>query len=312
MSLATRGVERHSSAFSELSLTNKLAGQTIVTGLAFSLDSLVAFGATAHAYLYRTPAAFVDETWSPLERFAATLSLRLDDHSRYEWLFSQRLSVLFDLPSQWILRGSLGSGSFAPTPFMDATQELTLTEIVPSRGLVVERAVNAVVDLDTKVGPLGLQVIGHATRIRNPVGLDSAAVFLVALANVPQPTRIVGGAVVTRYARGPLQLIWQVDLTNTSELNVWTRARQRLPYIPTDREQLTAALESEGYIRVSATVRRVGEQALDRDPYRQVSKPYTELSASISKRVGRHSIFLSGEDLADVRQSRYTPLQSAP
>jgi len=51
-----------------------------------------------------------------------------------------------------------------------------------------------------------------------------------------------------------------------------------------------------------------GRQALNDDPYRTSSVPYTTVSLLIEQRVGSATVFLNGEDLTGVRQTRFDPL----
>ena len=60
--------------------------------------------------------------------------------------------------------------------------------------------------------------------------------------------------------------------------------------------------------RVGVEAFYTGVQAIEQDPYRTISRPYTTLGVLISQQVGRALVFLNGENLTDVRQTRYDPL----
>ena len=59
---------------------------------------------------------------------------------------------------------------------------------------------------------------------------------------------------------------------------------------------------------LAAEIFYTGRQALQDDPYRRVSAPYTTLGLLAARRFGRATLFVNAENLTDVRQTSFEPL----
>jgi outer membrane receptor protein involved in Fe transport len=66
--------------------------------------------------------------------------------------------------------------------------------------------------------------------------------------------------------------------------------------------------EREGVGRVGLEWYYTGRQALEENPYRLVSVPYMIVGVLAEKDFGRVRVFVNGENLSDVRQTRWDPL----
>jgi hypothetical protein len=51
-----------------------------------------------------------------------------------------------------------------------------------------------------------------------------------------------------------------------------------------------------------------GRQALEDNPYRAVSLPYATIGILVEQKIRRASLFVNGENLTGVRQTRFDPL----
>jgi outer membrane receptor for ferrienterochelin and colicins len=60
--------------------------------------------------------------------------------------------------------------------------------------------------------------------------------------------------------------------------------------------------------RLGVQVYYTGEQRLDANPYRTRSEPYTVLNLLGELRFGRWRLFATGDNLTDVRQTRWDPI----
>jgi outer membrane receptor for ferrienterochelin and colicins len=109
------------------------------------------------------------------------------------------------------------------------------------------------------------------------------------------------------YFTGALHIIgsWSyIDATETLPSGL----RQGAPLVPRQSAELGAMLENEKRGRIGLELGYTGRQALQDDPYRNVSEPYVELNALAEIRFGGFSIFLNAINLTDVRQTRFDPL----
>ena len=66
--------------------------------------------------------------------------------------------------------------------------------------------------------------------------------------------------------------------------------------------------ESEGVGRVGLEFYYTGRQRLDVNPYREESKPYVIVGLLAERRSGRLRVFVNGENLTAVWQTRWDPL----
>ena len=71
---------------------------------------------------------------------------------------------------------------------------------------------------------------------------------------------------------------------------------------------IVAMAESEEKGRVGLEIYYTGEQRLDANPYRGTSEPYVIIGLLAEWRVGRFSLFINGENLTGVRQSKWDPV----
>jgi len=66
--------------------------------------------------------------------------------------------------------------------------------------------------------------------------------------------------------------------------------------------------EKEDVGRIGIEWYYTGRQPLEENPYRQVSEPYMILGLLAEKQFGRVRLFINGENLTGVRQTRWDPL----
>ena len=71
---------------------------------------------------------------------------------------------------------------------------------------------------------------------------------------------------------------------------------------------LVGMWESEDAGRVGLEVYYTGEQRLEVNPYRSVSRPYVIVGLLGERRFGRWRLFVNAENLTDVRQTRWDSL----
>ena len=60
--------------------------------------------------------------------------------------------------------------------------------------------------------------------------------------------------------------------------------------------------------RIGLEVYYTGRQRLEDNPYRDTGESYVIVGLLVERRVGRFRLFVNGENLTDVRQSRWDPM----
>ncbi|HSA55190.1 MAG TPA: TonB-dependent receptor [Gemmatimonadaceae bacterium] len=302
--------DRHLTAFSEIAYTLQEGPRTWVAGAAFLHESYDARDVSGFDFSHQAPGLFAQTTVNAGERVAMTLSGRIDRHDEYGTQASPRASVLVRLPAGWTIRGSAGSGYFAPTPFTEETEVLGLAALRPLPELRAERARGGSVDLGGVVGAVELNATVFASEVRHPIGVREALSGTAGLEmdNVPAPSRASGGELLARWTLEPLRVTATYTYVHATEADPATLVRRAAPLTPRHQAGMVASWEREAEFRSGLEVYYTGRQTLLDNPYRASSRPYWYIGALVEKRFGAARIFLNAENLLDVRQTKHEPL----
>ena len=243
-------------------------------------------------------------TTSPRRRhLSLSSSARLDVHSEYGTFFSPRLSALAHA-GRWTSRLSVGTGFFGPTPITEETEAAGLTRLEVRQPLEAERGLSASFDLSRTDGPLSYTATVFASRIKDPMHVERSPSYV--LSTLPDPTTNVGLELLGTLRKAP----FSVTATYT-----YVRARetvdaieQDVPLTPRHSAGIVGMWEAENVGRVGIEWYCTGRQSLEENPYRAVSEPYMILGLLAEKQFGRIRLFINGENLTGVRQTRWDPL----
>ena len=258
-----RGVRE--TAFGEMSLQGVRGRHTWVAGAAYQHDGYAARDFPRFDYSFDVPAVFAQDEFG-LGPVRLSLSGRLDVHSEYGALAAPRASLLWRLEDAWSVRASAGGGAFAPTPFVEDTDETGLSRLAPLIGLVAERAWGTSVDVTRRTRTVELTGTFFASGVSNPVqlvALESSGSMLV---NAGEPTRTWGSEVMGRYRSGPFLAIATYTYVRSRELDVESALRREVPLTPRHYAALDLMIEGESWGRAGLEVYYVGRQELDDNP----------------------------------------------
>jgi iron complex outermembrane receptor protein len=306
---ATRERDRHDVHFAEASLATARAIGTTVLGAAVQVERYDARDVEGFDHTYTIPAAFAQHDVDLGRALSLTASLRADVHEEYGTLVNPRLSARARLPREWTARASVATGSFAPTPFTEATEATGLAVLRPLGELRAERARTASIDVGGPAGPweLGAALfasrIAHALLVRDETGASPS----LRIENATSPTRTGGADLFARWRRGDLTATASYTFVRATE-QAEDGGRRSVPLTPRHAAGLVAVWEQEGMGRVGLETYFTGAQALDADPYRAEGAPYVIVGAIAERRIGRVRAFVNLENLGDVRLSRHQPL----
>jgi iron complex outermembrane receptor protein len=292
--------------FGEVSWQGASTQHTWVLGGAYQHDGYTARDLPAFDYSFDVPAVFAQDEFT-LGTVRLSLSGRLDAHNEYGALATPRASLLWRPDPGWTVRLSAGTGAFAPTPFVEETDETGLSRLAPLAGLEAERAWGTSVDVTRSAG--GFEVTGtlFASHVSNPVQLIDIEDGTSKLLNADGPTRTWGSELLGRYRSGPLLAIATYAFVWSHELDAQTGVRREVPLTPRHYATLDLMLERED-LRAGIELYYVGRQALEENPYRSVGHGQVIVGALVEKRFERIRVFLNAENLGDARQTRYDPL----
>jgi iron complex outermembrane receptor protein len=300
---AVRERDRHDTAFGEVALRGASGAHTWVAGAAVERDAYDPEDVPRFEYGYTTAGAFVQDDVAVRPWLLVSASARVDRHSHYGTFFSPRASVLLR-PGAWTSRFSIGRGFFAPTPLTEETEAAGLTRLAVLAPLDAERGRSYSIDVSHTSGPLSFTVTAFASRVTNPLHVDRDTTY--ALRNLDGATTNDGMEILATFRHEPFAVTGTYTYVRSRE----TDAGERVDVALTPRHSvgIVAMAESEERGRIGLEVYFTGRQRLDANPYRTSSEPYVIVGLLAERRWGRLSIFINGENLTDVRQSRWDPL----
>jgi outer membrane receptor for ferrienterochelin and colicins len=295
--------DRHDTAFGEAAVRGTAGRHTWVAGLAIERDGYTSRDVQQFDYTFTVPGAFVqyDVTLSPA--LSLSSSARVDLHSEYGTFFSPRVSALVRA-GRWISRLSVGTGFSGPTPITEETEAAGLSRLQIELPLEAERGLSASFDVSRTDGHLSYTATFFASRISDPLHVERSPSYV--LSTSADATTNVGLELLGTFRRAP----FSVTATYT-----YVRAREtvhsiegNVPLTPRHSAGIVGVWEAEDAGRVGIEWYYTGQQSLEDNPYRTVSAPYMILGLLAEKQLGRVRLFVNGENLTGVRQTRWDPL----
>jgi iron complex outermembrane receptor protein len=255
------------------------------------------------AYQYTVPGVFAQDDLDLTRWLAISASGRLDGHSQYGTFFSPRLSALVR-SGRWNSRLSVGTGFFAPTPLTEETEAAGLSRLTIPQPLKAERGQSASFDFSRTDGPVTYTATLFGSRIRNPVKVDVTDAYV--MRNLLEPTTNIGAELLATLRRGTF---------SGTATYMYVRSRERdgaehldVPLTPRHSVGLIGIWASEDIGRLGLEWYYTGQQRLEANPYRQVSRPYMLFGALVEKRFGHTRLFVNGENFGNVKQTHWDPL----
>jgi iron complex outermembrane receptor protein len=296
-----------STGFGEFSLQGMQSQHTWVVGGAYQHDGYDARDLPRFDYGFHTPALFAQDEFGagPVR---VSLSGRIDFHSEYGTLASPRGSLLWRPDAEWSARVSAGGGAFAPTPFVEDTDETGLSRVAPLEGLEAERAWGGSLDVTRRVGNLEMTGTLFASDVRHPVQLIEASDGRFELVNASGPTRTAGAEALGRYRSGSFLLVGTYAYVQSRELDEESGLRRDVPLTPRHYAAIDVMWEAEEWGRAGVELYYVGHQSLEDNPYRTQGVGQFIFGALVEKRFAQVRLFINAENLGNVLQTHYDPL----
>ena len=293
----------HDTGFAELTVRRAVGHHTLVAGLAIERDRFQPIDLPRFAYTFTVPGLFVQDDVDLARWLAISASARLDQHSEFGAFVSPRISGLLR-HGPWSSRLSYGTGFFAPTPITEETDATGLSRLTVIGPLKPERGRSASFDVTRTSGPLSTTLTLFHSTVNDPVEVERTERFV--LKNLPLPTTNAGIEALA---------VWKAEDFSFIANYAYVRPRETtderlvdVPLTPRHSVGLDAAWEWEGAGRLGVEWFYTGTQRLEANPYRTQSRPYSVFGVLATRRVGRALLFINGENLTDVRQTRWEPL----
>jgi iron complex outermembrane receptor protein len=301
------------SSFSELSIKTGDQELQWVGGINLYTDN---FQETLNAtqplrnYNYLTVGGFVQNTWSPSDGFSLETGLRGDGTSPYGFVLLPRISALFHFSNRFSSRIGGGLGYKLPTIFSEQSEEKQFRNVlaIDQHNTQYEKSAGANLDFtySTSIDEIKILInpLFFYTRINHPLILTTQGAQL-AFINANGYTDSKGMDLSFRLTLQPVR--FYTGYSYTIVKNHFDGQALLYPLAPKHKLHFDLVYEKEGKLRVALESYYTSSQQL---PDGSTGRSYWLMGALIEKSWRHFSIFINGEDLDDVRQTRWGPIYS--
>ena len=293
----------HDTGFAELTVRRAIRKHTLVAGVAVERDSFQPVDTPRFAYTFTVPGVFVQDDVDVTRWLAISASARVDQHSEFGTFVSPRIAGLLR-HGPWSSRLSFGTGFFAPTPITEETETAGLSRLSVIGPLKPERGRSTSFDLTRTTGPVSTTLTLFHSRVADPVEVERVDRYV--LTNLPEPTTNTGVEALSVWKTEDFSFVASYAFVRSRETT--DAGRVDVPLTPRHSVGLDGAWEWSGVWRFGAEWYYTGAQRLEDNPYRAESRPYSVFGLLATRQIGRALLFINGENLTDVRQTRWDPL----
>jgi len=294
--------DRHETSFAELSLRGASGRHTWIVGAALEHDTYRARDVPRFDYAFTTPGAFVQDDFDVSSWLSMSLSGRLDSHSEYGTFFSPRVSALVR-QGPWSGRFSIGTGFFAPSALTEETEAAGLTRLAVPSPLSPERGRSTSVDVTRTHGPATFTATFFHSRIDDSIFVEREDDYL--LRNLRGGTTNRGVELLATLRRAPFVFVGNYTYVDASETE--GDATVEVELTPRHSAGVVTMIENED-VRLGLEIYFTGRQRVEANPYRDDSEPYVIVGLLAERRFGPVRLFVNGENLTNVRQTRWDSL----
>ncbi len=295
--------DRHRTTFAEVTVRRQAGRHTLVAGAAFEENDYRSEDVPQFDFRHWVPGVFGQADLELAQWLSVSGSARLDYHSEYGLFVSPRLSALFR-SGRWTSRMSIGSGFYGPSPLTEETEAAGLTRLVIPQPLEAERGRSASIDLTGRDGPFTYTVTVFGSRIRRPINVDRSAGLV--MTNLADPTTNVGVELLGTFRHAAYSVTASYAFVKAREIVEGTGRDVALT--PRHGVGVVGMWERDGKGRVGVECYFTGVQRLDENPYATASQPYAIVGVLAEHQFGRFRLFINGENLTGVRQTKWDPL----
>jgi outer membrane receptor for ferrienterochelin and colicins len=295
--------DRHTTAFAEATVRGSAGRHTWVGGVAIEHDAYRAIDLSRFSHTFTVPGVFGQDDIAFAPWLSVSLSGRLDHHGEYGTFFSPRLAVLLR-SGDWNSRVSIGTGFFGPSALTEETEAAGLTRLSIPAALRAEQGRSFSLDVTRTRGPFSSTATFFASRVAHPITVERSAGFV--LMNASDPTTNVGAEWLGTIRHEPFALTTTYTYVRSLERN--HDETRDVPLTPRHSAGMVGMWEREDVGRVGLELYYTGVQRLEANPFAERSEPYVILGLLAEKQFGRIRLFVNGENLTGVRQSRWQPV----
>jgi iron complex outermembrane receptor protein len=295
--------DRHDTAFGEIAVRGRHGRQTWVAGAAIEYDSYSPTDLRRFEHTFTVPGLFVQDDVEISRWLSLSASGRLDHHSEYGTFFSPRVAALLR-SGGWNSRVSLGTGFFGPSALTEETEAAGLTRLSIPRPLRAEEGRSASIDVTRTQGPASMTATLFGSRVSHPIDVDRSGGLI--LTNSADANTNLGVELIGTVRHAPFSVTASYTFVRSREAAA--SGRRDTSLTPRHSAGIVGMWEREDVGRIGLEWYYTGAQRLEENPFRGESEPYVIVGLLVERQLGRVRVFVNGENLTGVRQTRWDPL----
>jgi iron complex outermembrane receptor protein len=296
--------DRHHFAFGEVALRGTVGRHAWVIGAATEHDVYRPTDLTRFGYRFTIPGVFLQDDVEVTPWLSVSASGRVDRHSEYGTFVSPRIAALVR-KGRWNSRVSVGTGFFGPSALTEETEAAGLSRLTIPQRLEAEEGRSASFDVTRTDGPVAYTLTLFASRVLHAIDVERETAFT--LTNAAEPATNVGAELLGTFRREPYALTATYTYVRAREHEIG-RGTTAAALTPRHSAGLVGMWEREDAGRVGLELYYTGVQQLEADPFAERSEPYVIVGLLAERALGVWRLFINGENLSGVRQTRWHPL----
>lgn len=297
------------SSFSELTWHKRLEKSEWIIGanlLTDDLEETKRFADTLRDYHFKTYGLFVQNTWSPMEKFTLETGLRGDYVEEYGFELLPRVSALLRISPQLTSRLGFGLGYKTPTVFTEESERIQFRDLLPidEKSTSNERSIGGNWDINyrTKLGAVGFSInhMFYYTRLNNPLLLSTTSWGKVHFRNSSGHIDTKGMETNVRFLYGDFKLF--IGYTYTDANEYFMEDAEWLPLTSRHRLNNVLMYEIEEKLKIGLEAYYFSRQKLNNGSF---GKSYWITGFMVEKLWEKFSVFINFENFTDTRQSKF-------
>lgn len=292
------------SSFSEANFNFSVSKHQFVTGVDFITEKFSEDSIKSHLerdYNYVTTGLFLQDDYRPIEKFLIEAGLRADYQNKFGFFILPRFALKYEFNKKFYVRAGSGLGYKLPTIFSTASEQEGINNIQPLLSNVkAEKSIGGNLDFNykTQIGYESFITFNQSfftTQITNPLILDS-----VLFVSKDNPIITSGFESNIRYNLDEFQIF--IAYTYVVAKRKYDNIQPFVPLTPKHKLNLDIIYEEENNFSVAFEGYYVSAMYRDFDTK---TKSYYTIGLIIQKHFNYFTLIANGENLLDVRQTRF-------
>lgn len=299
------------SSYSEVAYNFTISKHQFVTGVNFTTEQFSEDSTISHLqrnYNYYTSGIFLQDDWKPTEKIALQTGLRTDYQNKYGLFILPRLALKYKFTKKFYVRAGSGFGYKVPSIFSTASEQEGINNIQPlSINIKAEKSIGGNLDFNykTQIGDASFITFNQSffiTQITNPLVLDTFK-----FVNKDKPILTKGFESNLRYNLAEFQIF--VGYTFVDARRKYVDMQSFVPLTPQNKITLDIIYEKEDDFSVAFEAYYFSSMFRDFDTK---TKAYCTIGLIAQKHFKHFTIIANGENLLDVRQTRFENIVIPP